>query len=97
MKTHKITSKQPCKSCIYTVLELVYKEPSFLVSQTTFSPSSGLLQNQQDFFGMKATASLYVILAAVILALGDGAYLPTDNRGQSHHSMELIIILKKEN
>lgn len=36
---------------------------------------------------MKATASLSVILVAVILALGDGAYLLTDSRGQSHHSL----------
>ena len=47
---HKITTKQPCKSCIYTVLELVYKEPSFLVSQTTFSPSSGLYAKSARFF-----------------------------------------------
>ena len=50
MKTHKITTKQPCKSCICTVLELVYKEPSFLVSQTTFSPSSGLYAKSARFF-----------------------------------------------
>ena len=35
---------------------------------------------------MMATISLYVILVAAVLALGDGASLPTDNREEAQKS-----------
>ena len=46
---------------------------------------------------MKAAASLSVILVAAILALGDGAYLRTDNRGQWIHSLYHGAYIKTEN
>ena len=53
MKTHKITTEQPCKSCIciwFCSVQLVYKEASFLVSQTTISLSSGLYTKSARLF-----------------------------------------------
>ena len=63
---------------------MVYKEPLFLgpvpLSLLDCTP------NQLNCFGMKGTISLYVILVAAILALGDGASLPTDNREEAQKS-----------
>ena len=42
--------------------------------------------NQLSRFRMKATISLYVILVAAVLALGDGASLPTDSKEEAQKS-----------
>ena len=64
--------------------QMVYKEPLFLepvpLSLLDCTP------NQLNHFRMMATISLYVILVAAVLALGDGASLPTDNREEAQKS-----------
>ena len=63
---------------------MVYKEPLVLgpvpLSLLDCTP------NQLNRFRMKATISLYVILVAAVLALGDRASLPTDNKEEAQKS-----------
>ena len=64
--------------------QMVYKEPLFLglvpLSLLDCTP------DQLNRFRMKATISLYVILVAAVLALGDGASLPTDSKEEAQKS-----------